>query len=150
MKCMILTGLTAAILLAGAQTAHAGIIRHQANQKVPQTVATLVKAVKARGLRMFAVMDHAAGAKSVGLKLRPATLVVFGNPKIGTPLTQISPAMGLELPIRVLVWDDKQGRVWIGHPPASFMARRRGVPRDHPIVKRMGKVLDALKLEAAK
>ena len=144
------TGLIALALLAVPLTARAEIVRLQAAQDVPATVAKLLKAVKARKLRVFAVIDHGAGAKSVGMKLRPAVLVVFGNPKIGTPLMQVSPTMGLELPIRVLVWQDSEGRVWIGHAPPTSMARRRGVPTDHPVIRRMGKALDAIVREAAR
>ena len=133
-----------------ASPAAAEIIRLQSSRTVPHVVKKLVKNAKAKGLRIFAVIDHAAGAKKVGMKLRPMVLVVFGNPKIGTPLLQASATMGLELPIRVLVWQDKQGRVWIGHTPASFMARRRGVPKDHPLIKKIGNVLGDLAVKSAR
>jgi uncharacterized protein (DUF302 family) len=144
------TGLIALALLATPLAARAEINRLRAAQNVPATVAKLLKAVKARRLKVFAVIDHAAGAKSAGMTLPPAVLVVFGNPKIGTPLMQASPTMGLELPIRMLVWQDKQGRTWIGYVPPAAMARRRGVPTDHPVIRRMGKALDAVAREAAR
>jgi uncharacterized protein (DUF302 family) len=150
MRMRILALFLSAAWLAVPHAAEAEILRIQASQKVPQVVAKLVKNAKARGLRIFATIDHAAGARKAGMNLRPMVLVVFGNPKIGTPLLKASATMGLELPIRVLVWQDKQGRVWVGYTPASFMARRRGVPKDHPLIKRIAKVLGVLTANAAR
>ncbi len=152
MKNGILAAVLGGLFVASVSVAPAvaEIIRIQASRTVPHVVERLVKDAKGRGLRIFAVIDHAAGAKKAGMKLRPMVLVVFGNPKIGTPLLQVSPTMGLELPIRVLVWQDKQGRVWIGHSPASLMAHRRGVPKTHPLIKRIGAVLGDLSVKAAR
>ena len=89
-----------------------------------QAMIGLVKAVEGKGLRIAARIDHAAGAKAAGLDLPPTVVVMFGNPKVGTPVMQADPRAGLDLPMRVLVWQDKAGKVWIGYtPPATLQAR---------------------------
>ncbi len=151
MKRRILIVLSAAVWLAASPPpAMAEILRTQSARPVAQTVDRLVKAISARDLRIFARIDHGAGAKKAGMKLRPMVLVLFGNPKIGTPLLQASPTMGLDLPLKILVWEDKQGRVWVGYTPPRSMARQRGIPPDHPTIKRIEIALGMFAAKAAK
>ncbi|MEJ2227419.1 MAG: DUF302 domain-containing protein [Alphaproteobacteria bacterium] len=88
---------------------------------VKETIDKLAAALKAKGITIFARIDHAAGAKKVGLELRPTELLIFGNPKLGTPLMQTDQRVGLDLPMKVLAWEDAKGKVFVTYaPPISF------------------------------
>jgi uncharacterized protein (DUF302 family) len=95
---------------------------------VPETVRRLEETVRAKGLTIFARIDHAGGAREVGLEMRDEQLIVFGNPRSGTPLMVARPLVGLELPLRVLVWRDAEGRVWVSYNESTFIARRFALP----------------------
>lgn len=85
------------------------------------TMDRLETIAKSRDLKIFARIDHAGGARTIGQALRPTELMIFGHPKGGTPLLQCSQAYGLELPLRVLAWEDEQGKNWLGYKdPASY------------------------------
>jgi uncharacterized protein (DUF302 family) len=88
----------------------------------------LEETARSKGLTIFARIDHAAGARSVGLTMQDEELLVFGNPRAGTPLMVARPLVGLELPLRVLVWRDAEGRVWVTYEESAFIARRFGLP----------------------
>ncbi len=100
---------------------------------VAETADRLVKAVEAKGIKIAARIDHAAGAKAVGLELPPTVVVMFGNPKLGTPVMQADPRIGLDLPMRVVVWEDKAGKVWVGYTPPSTLATRYGIEGAAPL-----------------
>jgi uncharacterized protein (DUF302 family) len=91
------------------------------------TMDRLEARVKASGMSVFARIDHAAGATSVGLSLRPTEVLIFGNPKGGTPLMQAAQTIGLELPLRVLVWQDASGDSWLSYNDPVWLARRHGI-----------------------
>jgi uncharacterized protein (DUF302 family) len=93
-----------------------------------ETLGRLTRTVEQRGLTLFATVDHAAGARGVGLKLNDATLLVFGNPRGGTPVMAAAPLAALELPLRALVWTDDAGAVWVGYQDIAALGRRFGVP----------------------
>jgi uncharacterized protein (DUF302 family) len=95
---------------------------------VPETVRRLEDTVRAKGLTIFARIDHAGGAREVSLEMRDEQLIVFGNPRAGTPLMVARPLVGLELPLRVLVWRDAEGRVWVSYNESAFVARRFALP----------------------
>jgi uncharacterized protein (DUF302 family) len=110
---------------------------------VPDTVARLTSAVEGAGAGVAAVIDHAAGAKKAGMELPPTTLVIFGNPKLGTPLMQQTRQVGIDLPMRVLVWQD--GDVTrIGYLEPESMASRYGIAADNTSIKKMTGALDKL------
>lgn len=91
---------------------------------VDVTVDRLTKAIEGKGIKIAARIDHAAAAKAAGLELAPTIVLLFGNPKVGTPLMQADPRVGLELPMKMLVWQDKAGKVWLGYTPASALQER--------------------------
>jgi uncharacterized protein (DUF302 family) len=93
-----------------------------------QTMDRLVVAVEARGMQVFARVDHAAGAAKVGMELRPTEVLVFGDPRAGTPLMQAVQTIGLELPLRALVWEDEAGTTQVSWHPPDELARRFGLP----------------------
>jgi uncharacterized protein (DUF302 family) len=92
-----------------------------------ETVDRLVAEVEAKGLTVFARVDHAAGAREAGLALRPTELVIFGNAKGGTPLMQANQAIGIDLPLKALVWQDASGQTWLSYNDPAWLARRHGV-----------------------
>jgi len=88
----------------------------------------LEETARSKGLTIFARIDHAAGARGVGLTMQDEELLVFGSPRAGTPLMVARPLVGLDLPLRVLVWRDAEGRVWVSYDESAFIARRFGLP----------------------
>jgi uncharacterized protein (DUF302 family) len=92
-----------------------------------ETMDRLVAAVKAKGLTVFARIDHAAGATEVGLPLRPTELLIFGNARGGTPLMQAAQTSGIDLPLKALVWQDAAGKTWLSYNEPAFIAQRHGL-----------------------
>lgn len=126
-----------------------GMIVLPSAHSAPATMDRLETAAKARDLKVFARIDHAAGARSIGQTLRPTELLIFGHSKGGTPLLQCAQGYGLELPLRVLAWEDAQGKRWLGYKdPASYAMRPAGPECEAAFKKLMGS-LDTLVREAA-
>jgi uncharacterized protein (DUF302 family) len=120
----------------------------QSPSSVADTVDKLTSAVENAGAKVFAVVDHAAGAASIDQQLAPMTLVIFGNPAIGTPLLQANPRAGLDLPIRVLIWEE-EGQTQIGYlNPEELKARYELEGADEAVMKMTG-ALDKLTGAAA-
>jgi len=94
---------------------------------VPETIDRLVAAITPLGMNVFARIDHADGAAKVGMPLRPTQLLLFGNPKGGTPLMQDRQTAGIDLPLKALVWEDAGGKVWLSYNEASWIAQRHGL-----------------------
>ena len=92
-----------------------------------ETMARLEAAIGAKGLTLFARVDHAAGAAQVGMPLRPTVLFVFGNAKGGTPLMQKAQAIGIDLPLKALVWQDEAGKTWLSYNDPAWLAARHGI-----------------------
>ena len=102
--------------------------------------------VKQRGLNVFARIDHAAGAAMAGKTLRPTELLIFGNPQAGTPLMQCSQRVGIDLPVKALVWADEAGQTWLGYNDPRWTMHRHGV-RDCPAAEQIGKALSGIAQE---
>jgi uncharacterized protein (DUF302 family) len=92
-----------------------------------ETMDRLEAEIKARGITVFARIDHAAGAAAAGLSLRPTELLIFGNAKAGTPLMQADQAIGIDLPLKALVYQDASGKVWLAYNEPSWLAKRHGL-----------------------
>jgi len=122
--------------------AHAadGLIVIKSPNKSKDTMDRLESLVKQKGLTIFARIDHAAGAAKIGQKLRPTELLIFGNPQGGTPFMECGQTVGIDLPLKALVWEDASGQVWIGYNDPEFLAQRHGVS-NCPVVENMKKVL---------
>lgn len=101
-----------------------GLATIATNHTVSATVDRLEKALKAREIAVFARIDHAAGAASVAMSLRPTELLIFGNPRGGTPLMQSNQTVGIDLPLKMLVWQDARGQVWLTYTDPIWFARR--------------------------
>ena len=92
------------------------------------TVDRLTEAIRAAGATLFAIVDHSGEAERAGLSLRPTKLVIFGSPVAGTPVMVAAPLAALDLPLKVLVWEDADGAVWMSHLDAAWLAGRHGIP----------------------
>ncbi|WP_158807293.1 DUF302 domain-containing protein [Beijerinckia sp. L45] len=112
------------------------------------TMDRLVAAVTAKGMTVLARIDHAAAAEHVGLALRPTEVLIFGAPKAGTPLMQAVQTMGLDLPLKALVWEDAAGKTWITYNDPDWLARRHGVTGEEKVVAAMAAALAAVTAEA--
>jgi len=102
-----------------------GLITLPSNFGPKATMDRLEAEIVARGMTAFARIDHAAGAAQVGLPLRPTELLIFGSAKGGTPLMQLDQAVGIDLPLKALVWEDDTGKTWLSYNDASWIAKRR-------------------------
>lgn len=115
-----------------------------------ETLDRLEADVKAEGLTVFARIDHAAGATAVGLSLLPTAVLIFGNAKGGTPLMQSNQLIGIELPLKVLVWQDTTGKTWLSYVDPTDLAKRYGLPAEtFTAVSNLAGVLRALTAKAA-
>ena len=108
------------------------------------TLARLERAAVAKGLTIALKLDHAAAAKRAGLPLRPTTLVIAGNPAAGTPLMQASPTIGVELPLRFLVWQGEDGKARVSYDPIKAIAGRHGVTGKDEVLARMTTAIEGI------
>lgn len=136
-RCMILV---AGLVFATAVFAADGLITVKSQRSAPETMDRLEEIVKERGLKVFARIDHAAGAASVGKELRPTEVIIFGNPQGGTPLMECAQSAGIDLPLKALVWEDESGQVWLGYNDPVYLGKRHGVGQC-PVVENLGKAL---------
>ncbi|MBW4667178.1 MAG: DUF302 domain-containing protein [Cyanomargarita calcarea GSE-NOS-MK-12-04C] len=106
--------------------ANNGIVRVKSAFSVSETTQRFESIAQQQGLKIFAKIDHAAGAKSINQELRPTQLIIFGNPTAGTPLMQCNQTAGIDLPQKALIWQEEQGQVWFGYnSPKYLMARHQ-------------------------
>jgi len=103
-----------------------GLITLRSSLGSKQTMNKLEAEVKAKGMTVFARIDHAAGAKAVGLSLRPTEVLIFGDAKAGTPLMQSGQTIGIDLPLKALVWQDQAGITWLSYNDLSWLVKRHG------------------------
>ncbi|HXY00816.1 MAG TPA: DUF302 domain-containing protein [Candidatus Limnocylindrales bacterium] len=105
-----------------------GIIEKTSNHSVDQTVEKLKSILQAKGVTLFALVDHSGEAEKVGMKMRPTKLLIFGSPKAGTPLMLAAPSIAIDLPLKILVSEDAQGKVWISYNSPEYLKDRHGLP----------------------
>ena len=108
--------------------AQESLISIPSTRSAAELISRLEAALAAKGVTVFARIDHGAGAAAVGLPLRPTIVLIFGNPAAGTPLMQAVPASGLDLPLKVLVWEDAQGKTWVAYNRPEYIVVRHGLP----------------------
>ena len=107
-----------------------GIVTKPSNHSVDETVAKLKTMLQAKGIKLFVLVDHSGEAAKVGLKMPNTKLLIFGNPKGGTPLMLASPSIAIDLPLKILVAEDAQGKVWISYNSPEYLKERHGLPQD--------------------
>lgn len=135
----------AVVLSAALSVAYAadGLVAVKSPHGAKATMDKLEKLVKQRGLNVFARVDHAAGAAKVDKSLRPTEVLIFGNPQGGTPFMECAQSVGIDLPLKALVWEDAAGQVWLGYNDPAFLARRHGVA-ECPAVENLSRALTGL------
>lgn len=117
---------------------------------VKVTLDRFETATKARGLNVFARIDHAAGAQKIGKPLRPTEVLIFGNPQGGTPLMECAQSAGIDLPLKALAWQDAQGAVWLGYNEPRYLMHRHRAGECQPAVDNVTRALEALSAETLK
>lgn len=126
-----------------------GLITLASNRSVKDTIDRLDSDVKAKGMTVFARIDHAKGARDVGLNLRPTELLIFGNARAGTPLMQAEQTIGIDLPLKALAWEDAAGKVWLAYNDPEWIAARHGLaPGGAPVQAMAGALAAAMKAAA--
>ncbi len=135
--------LSAALAHCGFVLAADGLIAVKSTYNAKDTMTRVEEVVKQRGLTVFARIDHAAGAAKIGKNLRPTELIIFGNPQGGTPLMECAQSAGIDLPLKALVWEDREGQVWVGFNDPAYLAKRHEAAQC-PVVENLRKALDGI------
>jgi uncharacterized protein (DUF302 family) len=107
-----------------------GLMQVASSQSVDETLKRLESILKERGLQVFALVDHSGEAEKVGMKMRPTKLLIFGSPKGGTPVMLAAPSIAIDLPLKALISEDENGKVWITYNAPEYLQQRHGVPAD--------------------
>jgi uncharacterized protein (DUF302 family) len=147
---IVLAGL-ASFAIAGFATAQQaeGLISVKSSVNAKETLNRFEELVKQRNLKVFARIDHAAGAQSIGKTLRPTELLIFGNPQGGTPFMECAQSVGIDLPLKVLAWEDANGQTWLGYNDPAYLAKRHQTAQC-PAAANIGKALSSLVAEVTK
>ena len=117
-----------ASIVAPGLAAENGIVSTASNHSVPETLDRLESIAKAKGITIFARIDFSGDAARNGLEMRPTQLLIFGNPKGGTPLMVAAPSAALDLPLKALAWEDASGKVWVSYNAPEYIGARHGLP----------------------
>jgi uncharacterized protein (DUF302 family) len=123
-----------------------GIVRIPGNQSVDRTIQKLEEILQSMGVKVFALIDHSGEAEKAGLQMRPTRVLIFGNPKAGTPLMIAAPGIAIDLPLKILVSEDADGKVWISYNDPAWLQARHGLPQE--LVRNIA-VVEALARKAA-
>jgi len=107
-----------------------GIVDVPSKHSVDDTVGKLKTILQAKGVTLFALIDHSGEAEKVGMKMLPTRLLIFGNPKSGTPIMLAAPSSAIDLPLKILVWEDDRGKVWISYSSPEYLQQRHGLPQE--------------------
>lgn len=129
-------------------TAHPdnGVISIRSNHPVEKTVERLQEILAVRGVKLFALIDHSGEAEKAGLQMLPCKLLIFGNPKAGTPLMIAAPSIALDLPLKILIWEAADGAVWVTYNDSAYLQQRHRLPAE--LVANIS-VVDALAAKTA-
>jgi len=117
------------------------IISMKSSHDVKATADRLENTLRTKGMTVFIRINHAEGAQTVGKKLRPTELIVFGNPKVGTPLMQCSQSVGIDLPQKALIWENEAGQVWLSYNDPEYLAKRHGIKGCVEVIKKIQNAL---------
>ena len=118
-----------------------GLISVKSSHDVKVTADRLEDILNQKGMKVFIRINHAAGAQKVGKELRPTELIIFGNPKVGTPLMQCSQSVGIDLPQKALIWQDDKGQVWLSYNDPNYLAQRHGLSACAEVIQKVEKAL---------
>jgi uncharacterized protein (DUF302 family) len=129
------------LLSASMAYADSGIIHIKSSHDVKTTADRLENTLRANGMTVFIRINHAEGAQKVGQKLRPTEVIIFGNPKIGTPLMNCSQSVAIDLPQKALIWEDETGQVWLSYNDPMYLAKRHDIKECAEVLKKIEKAL---------
>lgn len=107
-----------------------GIVSVPSSHSVDETVQKVKDILEAKGITLFALVDHSGEAEKVGMQMRPTKLLIFGSPKAGTPLMLAAPTIAIDLPLKILVWEDAQGKVWLSYNSPEYLQQRHDLPQE--------------------
>ena len=124
-----------------------GIITIPSNHSVEETLEKLKAILQSRGITLFALIDHSGEAAKAGMEMRPTKLLIFGNPKGGTPVMLAAPSSAIDLPLKILIWEDAQGKVWVTYNGPMYLQERHNIPTE--LLPNLS-VIEALAKSAAK
>jgi uncharacterized protein (DUF302 family) len=136
------------VFMAGNAAAQGGLVSVKSNHDVATTANRLESALNEKGVTIFARVDHAAGAQRVGQTLKPTLLIIFGNPAMGTPLIQRSRSIGIDLPLKALIWEDTAGQVWFTYNAPDYLAHRHGITEMGDVIQKMTQALSNFAMAA--
>ena len=108
--------------------ANNGIVNKPSKHSVDDTLRNLQNMLEAKGIAVFALIDHSGEAAKVGMNMHPTKLLIFGNPKGGTPMMLAAPSIAIDLPLKILIWQDDQEKVWVSYNTPEYLAERHGLP----------------------
>jgi uncharacterized protein (DUF302 family) len=137
----LLYTLVGILLFASLACADSGIISIKSSHDVKITADRLENILRAKGMVVFIRVNHTEGAQKVGKTLRPTEVIIFGNPKIGTPLMQCSQSVAIDLPQKALIWEDKMGQVWLSYNDPKYLAKRHGIKECVEVLKKIENAL---------
>ncbi len=136
-----LAAVVCATLACGSVYAGEGLIKVKSAHSVDDTANKLESVLKSKGMNVFGRVNHAAGAEKAGLELKPTEVVIFGNPKVGTPLMQCTRTVAIDLPQKALVWEDDDGQVWLAYNDPAYLAQRHGIEGCDEVLKKVSGAL---------
>src|SRR5208283_1830193 len=113
-----------------APTTDNGIVNQPSRHSVDETVAKLKGILQAKGVTLFALVDHSGEAEKVGMSMLPTKLLIFGSPKAGTSLMLAAPSIAIDLPLKILIWEDSKGKVWVSYNSPDYIKERHGLPQE--------------------
>src|SRR5215468_3560446 len=111
-------------------TAIRGIVDEPSNHSVGETVDRLKNILQSKGVTLFALVDHSGEAERVGMKMPPTKLLIFGNPRAGTPLMLAAPTIAIDLPLKILVWEDTHKKTWVSYNSSAYLQERHNLPTE--------------------
>ena len=123
-----------------------GRISRPSRHSVEQTVKRLEDLLRAKGITLFTLIDHSGEAAKAGLIMRPTKLLIFGIPQAGTPMMLAAPSVAIDLPLKILVWEDGEGRPWVSYNSADYLGERHSVPQE---LRRVMAGVEALAIQAS-
>lgn len=127
---LLYAGLASMAALTGLARADSTLVTKPSKYSVPETIDRIERAVTAKGMKIFARINHRGEAKNVGLEMKPTELLIFGNPKGGTVLMAAKPTVAIDLPMKALAWEDKDGNVWLTYNSSALLQERHGLPAE--------------------
>ncbi len=136
MRCLLYV-LMGVCLIGSVAWADSGMISVKSAHDVATTADRLENVLKEKGMKVFIRIDHAEGAQKVGKTLRPTQLVIFGNPKVGTPLMQCRQSVAIDLPQKALIWEDETGQVWFSYNGPKYLATRHEITSCEEVIKKI-------------